>query len=113
MGGACLRRRSIASNLLAEPILSVTVVLCAVFVPILTLLAVRLEVRPALRRLALIACLFVAPAPGLAFVLVVTPRDADFTWFRWLVGMLLALAGLVASLYLTRNPRRALAYTAR
>jgi len=93
--------------------LVVAVAVCAAGVSILTVMAVRLEARPALRRLALIACLFVAPAPGLALLLILAPTTRAFTWFGWLVSMLLAVAGLVASLYLTRNPRRALAYTAR
>jgi hypothetical protein len=76
-------------------------------------ICVRYEMRPSFRRHTLGAALFVGPMPALVWMILMTPRDADFTPFRGFVSLALGVAFVAVALYATRNPRHALSYTAR
>ena len=67
------------------------------------------EMRPSFRRHTLSATLFLSPVPALGYMILNAPQTAADLVVSFVLGAL----GTALTLYATRNPRRALAYTVR
>jgi hypothetical protein len=85
----------------------------ALLVVVAAAVSVRREMRPGFRRHALSATLFVGPVPALGYLMLAAPQAGDMTPSVGFVSLVIGVIGVALALYATRNPRRALAYTAR
>ena len=72
----------------------------------------RMEMRPSVRRPVLASCVLVSPIPTFAVLAVAMPRDSDFTWHWWFVGVILGLISVAVTLRLIRNARQSLMHIA-